>query len=107
MINAEKLKAARKKQGFVQGYIAQQLGVSVSSYRYKESGKVKFDVSEIAKLAKVLGLGFRDINDIFFGGELTNSTADLQERKFSCDGCPYRFITDAILSRSENVKNGA
>lgn len=60
----------RYAYGFSQEYMAEQLGISVASYRKKESGVSSFSDREKIVVARVLNLNQEQVNDIFFDGML-------------------------------------
>lgn len=62
------IRGIRCAYGYSQEYLAEQLGISVSNYRKKESGIVGFSDSEKIIVARVLNLNQNQVNDIFFGG---------------------------------------
>lgn len=64
------IKGARTRLGYKQKYVAEQLGMSVSSYQKKESGAVKFSDEEKAKLAILLQLSLAQTNDYLYDGLL-------------------------------------
>ena len=64
------IKGARTRLGYKQKFVAEQLGMSVPSYRKKESGDVKFSDEEKAKLAVLLELSLPQINDYLYDGLL-------------------------------------
>lgn len=64
------IKGARTRLGYSQEYVAEQLGLSVHSYRKKESGEVKFTDKEKFQLAKILELSYEQADDFLFDGEL-------------------------------------
>lgn len=53
---SERLKEIRKRRGFTQGYVAEQLGVTRPAYTAYESGKREPDFSALSKLAKIYGV---------------------------------------------------
>lgn len=69
------IKAARIRRGFTQQYMADQLGMSLPSYRMKERGEIRFATTEIGPLSKLLELTPDEINDFLFDGELPLGTA--------------------------------
>lgn len=105
-MNSGALKATRKTNGYLQGYVAERLGISISSYRNKESGKTRFDSREIAVLANLLQLDYQGVNEIFFDDELPNKVSQSPYNGIDCAACPLRCLYDAILACSEGVKNG-
>ena len=64
------IKGARTRLGYTQQYMAQELAISVHSYRKKESGVVKFTGDKIASVANLLKLNVMQVNDFFFDGKL-------------------------------------
>lgn len=69
------LKSARVKQSLTQQEVAKKIGISSSSYSYKESGSVSFKLNEINKLMKILNLTQQDVFEIFFTDKVElNST---------------------------------
>lgn len=64
------IKGARTRLGYTQQYVADELGMTVHSYRKKESGCVKFTDKEKKNLSVVLGLTLDQINDWLYDGLL-------------------------------------
>ena len=65
-----KIRAMRKGYGFTQKYMAENLGMSVSTYQNKEKGRVRFSDREKVSMAHILQLSADQVNDIFFDGKL-------------------------------------
>lgn len=70
-MNENLLRGKRAEHSLSQEEIARQLGVSRTTYRFKESGEGDFSGSEIRKLASVLSLNLNEVNAIFFDNKLT------------------------------------
>lgn len=68
------IKGARTRLGYTQQYVADQLGITVLSYRNKESGRVRFTDAEMIGLAEVLQLSLVQFNDFLFDGKLPAGT---------------------------------
>lgn len=68
------IKGARTRLGYTQQYVADQLGITVLSYRNKESGRVRFTDTEMIGLAEVLQLSLVQFNDFLFDGKLPAGT---------------------------------
>ena len=64
------IKGARTRLGYTQQFVADELGMTVHSYRKKESGCVKFTDEEKKNLSLVLGLTIEQINDWLYDGLL-------------------------------------
>ena len=64
------IKGARTRLGFTQQLVAEKLGISVHSYRKKESGEVKFTDDEKICLGEVLELNLDQLDDYLFDGKL-------------------------------------
>lgn len=64
------IKAARVRLRLSQKAVADRLGVSVTAYRHKESGTVRFTDPEKLALVETLHLSMRQFNDYFFEGKL-------------------------------------
>ena len=64
------IKGARTRLGYTQQFVADELNLSLPSYRKKESGKVKFTDEEKMGLAKVLQLSPYQTNDYLYDGIL-------------------------------------
>lgn len=64
------VKAARVRLGYTQRDVADRLGLTLCTYRVKESGKVNFKDTEKATLARVLELTPSQMNDFLFDGIL-------------------------------------
>lgn len=64
------IKGARTRLGFTQQYMADQLCMSLPSYRKKESGAIRFSDDEKVKVAKILELSPKQLNDYLYDGIL-------------------------------------
>ena len=64
------IKGARARLGYKQQFMADQLHMSLPSYRKKESGEVKFTDEEKAKLSELLELTPQQVNDFLYDGLL-------------------------------------
>ena len=67
------IKGARARLGYKQQYMADNLGISVATYRKKESGVIRFTDKEKTKL---LELTPAQMNDFLFDGELPIEVAN-------------------------------
>lgn len=74
LIKTREIKGARTRLGYTQQYVADQLGITVLSYRNKESGRVRFTDTEMVGLAEVLQLSLVQFNDFLFDGKLPAGT---------------------------------
>lgn len=74
LIKTREIKGARTRLGYTQQYVADQLGITVLSYRNKESGRVRFTDNEMIELADVLQLSLVQFNDFLFDGKLPAGT---------------------------------
>lgn len=74
LIKTREIKGARTRLGYTQQYVADQLGITVLSYRNKESGRVRFTDTEMVGLADVLQLSLVQFNDFLFDGKLPAGT---------------------------------
>ena len=64
------IKGARTRLGYKQQYMADNLGISVATYRKKESGVIRFTDKEKIQVTKILELTTAQMNDFLFDGEL-------------------------------------
>ena len=64
------IKGARARLGYKQKFMAEQLGIPVSSYCNKENGIVKFTDAEKMKVGNLLRLSPDQINDFLYDGLL-------------------------------------
>ena len=64
------IKGARTRLGFTQQYMADQLCISLPSYRKKESGTLRCADEEKVKIAEVLELSPKQLNDYLYDGIL-------------------------------------
>ena len=64
------IKGARARLGYKQQFMADNLGISVATYRKKESGVIRFTDKEKAAVTKLLELTPAQMNDFLFDGEL-------------------------------------
>lgn len=74
------IKGARTRLGYTQQYVADQLGITVLSYRNKESGRVRFTDPEKIALVGVLQLTLEQFNDFLFDGRLPAGTISAANR---------------------------
>lgn len=70
------IKGARARLGYKQQYMADNLGISVATYRKKESGIIRFTDKEKIKVTKLLELTPTQMNDFLFDGELPLGSAN-------------------------------
>ena len=70
------IKGARARLGYKQQYMADNLGISVATYRKKESGVIRFTDKEKVKVTKLLELTTAQMNDFLFDGELPIGSAN-------------------------------
>ena len=70
MTKPMEIKVARVRHRYSQKYLADALGISVTTYRHKEDGVVMFNDPEKLKLMEVLQLSMQQFNDYFFDGRL-------------------------------------
>lgn len=64
------IKGARTRLGLTQQYMADQLGISVDSYRKKERGIIKFTDPEKIQMMALLDLNMMQFNEFFYDGLL-------------------------------------
>ena len=69
-------KGARARLGYKQQYMADNLGISVATYRKKESGVIRFTDKEKIMVTKLLELTPAQMNDFLFDGELPIEVAN-------------------------------
>ena len=69
------IKGARARLGYKQ-FMADNLGISVATYRKKESGVIRFTDKEKAAVTKLLELTPAQMNDFLFDGELPIGSAN-------------------------------
>ena len=81
-IKPQEIKAARKRLDYTQQYVADKLGITLYSYRKKESGVVKFTEEQKVSLAKLLHLNFSQMNDYLFDGILPEDNIANEVEKF-------------------------
>ena len=55
LCNSDKIKGACREHGYTQQYVADRLGLKLSTYRKKESGTVRFSDKQKVALAELLG----------------------------------------------------
>ena len=70
------IKGARARLGYKQQYMADNLGISVATYRKKESGVIRFTDKEKIMVTKLLELTPARMNDFLFDGELPIEVAN-------------------------------
>ncbi len=70
------IKGARARLGYKQQYMADNLGISVATYRKKESGVIRFTDKEKIQVTKILELTPMQMNDFLFDGELPIGNLD-------------------------------
>ena len=91
-----KIRAMRKGYGFTQKYMAENLGISVSTYQNKEQGRVRFSDREKVSMAHILQLSADQVNDIF-----------LTESHQSVNKIDEWFVCESIIRHLGVIKNGA
>lgn len=64
------IKGARTRLGLTQEFMAEELGISVHSYRKKENGKIPFTEKQKFGVARILGFDLAQINAFLFDGQL-------------------------------------
>ena len=69
-IDVDNIRAIRKALGYSAKRMGDTLGMSESSYRLKETGKVNFSDREKIIVTEVLGLSTSQFNEVFFDGKL-------------------------------------
>ena len=70
------IKGARARLGYKQQFMADNLGISVATYRKKESGVIRFTDKEKAAVTKLLELTPAQMNDFLFDGGLPIGSAN-------------------------------
>lgn len=70
------IKGARARLGYKQQYMADNLEISVATYRKKESGVIRFTDKEKIMVTKLLELTPAQMNDFLFDGELPIEVAN-------------------------------
>lgn len=70
------IKGARARLGYKQQYMADNIGISVATYRKKESGVIRFTDKEKIMVTKLLELTPAQMNDFLFDGELPIEVAN-------------------------------
>lgn len=60
------LKFKRVLKGLTQQQIAQELGITIKSYNFKENGKYEFTIKQAAMLKNRLELTLEEMDEIFF-----------------------------------------
>lgn len=67
MVNVNKLKGKIVERGLTLDELAKQANISRSTlYKRMQSDGKDFTIEEADSIAKVLGLGFEEVNSIFF-----------------------------------------
>lgn len=66
MTDTEKLNKAIKNSGLKISFLADKLGLSSQGFYNKINGKTEFYSSEILILSDILGLTFREREEVFF-----------------------------------------
>lgn len=66
MIDTNKLSYFIKKSGLKKKYIADQLGICLSTFSRKLNNKVDFTISQIRLLCEILNIDDKDRDEIFF-----------------------------------------
>ncbi len=64
------LKSKRTLNGFTQESMAKNIGISTKTYNRKELKMSDFTIGEVINISKLLKLSPKDINLIFFDGNL-------------------------------------
>ena len=66
MTNTKLLEQYIEDSGFKKGFIAKQLGITAYGFSLKVNNKSEFKANEIATLCKLLKIGAKDKEAIFF-----------------------------------------
>ena len=69
-------KGAGARLGYKKQFMPDNLGISVATYRKKESGVIRFTDKEKAVVTKLLELTPAQMNDFLFDGELPIGSAN-------------------------------
>ena len=69
-MNLELLEQARKERGVMYKFLAEKTGMNPSLFCRRIHGKGVFTVDEAKNIAVALRLSHREVNDIFFDGQL-------------------------------------
>ena len=67
-----RLAGIRRTHGYSQQYVADALGIPLSTFRAKETGRTKFDDKQKAKLKQIYDLSWNDFNEVLYDGLLPN-----------------------------------
>ena len=70
MPDAKMIRAARARLGLTQDDVAEKMGMCLSSYCKRETGRVLMTAEECCALADILGLNLEEANEILFDGML-------------------------------------
>lgn len=76
MTNTNEFKAALVRKGITSGELAEMIGLSRQSLSYRMNNIVEFRISEVEKIAQILGLNLEEKNLIFFGSQVDKTPTE-------------------------------
>lgn len=69
-MNVKLLRAVQEEKGIMSKFVAEKIGLHRAVYCKRLHGGAPFKLDEVPKIAKALNLTLKQVNDIFFDGEL-------------------------------------
>lgn len=76
MTNTNEFKAALVRKGITSGELAEMIGISRQSLSYRMNNIVEFRISEVEKIAQILGLSLEEKNLIFFDSQVDKAPTE-------------------------------
>ena len=103
MENYEELKAARKKAGITQQQIADEIGITKSTYCGYETAKRNPDPQRIKQLAKVLHISADTLLDT--GIEKAPASAEAETREISLEETDKLLVALGLIKEGEQLSD--
>lgn len=101
----EELKAARIKAGLTQQQIADEIGITKSTYCGYETAKRNPDPQRIKQLAKVLHISADTLLDTGIGKEKTPASAEAETREISLEETDKLLVALGLIKEGEQLSD--
>lgn len=101
----EELKAARIKAGLTQQQIADEIGITKSTYCGYETAKRNPDPQRIKQLAKVLHISADTLLDTGIEKEKSPAPAEAEAREINAKHIMDVFVSAGIMPAGEDLSN--
>lgn len=101
----EELKAARIKAGLTQQQIADEIGITKSTYCGYETAKRNPDPQRIKQLAKVLHISADTLLDTGIGKEKAPASAEAETREISLEETDKLLVALGLIKEGEQLSD--